>query len=122
MLQHHHYNRRHHHQHHPCNTKVQQAQEQDHEVESLQGEQDKDYTSKPPRQETGSNLNTDQKEDETQQQDTGSDVDSKWRHNLDRKQASVSDKEKASSAGVNNNQTKKLQETTNLTQKGPKKI
>jgi len=36
-------------------------------------QRDKDYVVKPPRQETGSDPKPDQKEDETQQQNTGSD-------------------------------------------------
>jgi len=68
---------------------------------------DKGYTVRPPRQEIGSNPITCQKEDETQQQNTGKDVDLKWKPNLDRKQAFASDKEKAFGAGINNNQAKK---------------
>jgi len=78
--------------------------------------------SKPPRQETCSNPNTNQKEDETQQQNTGSDASLKRKHHLDRKHASAGDKEKASGIGVNNNLSKKRQEATNTTQNGPKKI
>jgi len=72
----------------------------------------KNYVSKPPHQETGSNPNTDQKEDETQQHNTGSDTDLKREHYLDRKQAFDDDKEKASSATVNTNQSKKRQKPT----------
>ena len=45
------------------------------------------YAVKQPHQETGSNTNIDLEEDEIQQQNTGSDVGLKWKHNLDRKKA-----------------------------------
>jgi len=85
-------------------------------------ERDKDYPAEPLGQETGSNPNTCQKEDITQQQNTTNNAGLKRKHNLDRKQAFTRDNEKASGAKVNNNQAKKRQEPTNTTQKGPNKI
>jgi len=62
---------------------------------------------------TDSNTNIYLEDDETQQQNTGSDAGLKWKHNLDHKKAVVGDKEKVSVAGVNNNQAKKRHEPTN---------
>lgn len=58
-----------------------------------------------------SNTNTYLEEDETQQQDTGSDAGLKWKHNLNCKYATAGDKE-VSDAGVNNNQTPRKTPTT----------
>nr|ABD32965.1 hypothetical protein MtrDRAFT_AC151598g33v2 [Medicago truncatula] len=43
---------------------------------------------------TNSNTNIDLEEDETQQQNTGSDAGLKRKHNLDHKKVTVNDKEK----------------------------
>jgi len=61
---------------------------------------------------TGSNTNTNLEDDETQQQNTGSDAGPKWKHNPDHKKVAVVDKEKVSVARVNNNEAKKRHEPT----------
>jgi len=59
---------------------------------------------------TCSNTSTYLEEDETWQQNTGSDAGLKRKHNLDRKRVTANVKDKASFAGVYNHQAKKPQE------------
>lgn len=132
----------HHDHHHHCNTIVQQAQEQDSEAESLEGKQqhhhnipkkqpwwiypqtsDKDinYAAKPPHQDTGINQTQINRKMNSNNNTRAATPIWSGNSNPDVK-APTSDKEKASIAEVNNNQTKKQQEPTNTTQKGPKKF
>jgi hypothetical protein len=62
------------------------------------------YTAKQPHQETCSNTNLDLEEDTIQHQNTGSDAGLKRKTQPDPKKATAGDKDKASVAGVKENQ------------------